>query len=126
MVSVADQHLLAIYRQLGDAERHTLLAFAEFLLQRNHSAVSAAVPERAPLPAPETLPRPAQESVVAALKRLAKTYPMLDKTEMLSATSDLVARHILEGSEAAQVIDRLEEIFATRYRQLKQDRNEPS
>jgi hypothetical protein len=64
--------------------------------------------------------------VVAALKRLAQTYPMLDKTEMLGATSDLVARHILEGTEAREVIDRLEQIFSARYRQLKQDRNNPA
>jgi hypothetical protein len=117
---------MAIYRQLGDVDRGTLLAFAEFLLQRNRFAAPAAAPAKAPLPAPETLPRPAQESVVAALKRLAKTYPMLDKTEMLGATSDLVARHILQGTAATEVIDRLEEIFATRYRQLKQDRNDSS
>jgi hypothetical protein len=117
---------MAIYRQLPDAERRTLLAFAEFLLQRNRFTAPAAVPAQAPLPAPEALPRPAQESVVAALKRLAQTYPMLDKTEMLGATSDLVARHILEGTEAREVIDRLEEIFSARYRQLKQDRNNPA
>ena len=125
-MSATDQHLMTIYRQLGDEDRCTLLAFAEFLLQRNRTAVPAAAPAPAPLPEPETLPRPVQESVVAALKRLARTYPMLDKKEMLSATSDLVARHILEGTAATQVIDRLEEIFAARYRKLKKDRNDPA
>jgi hypothetical protein len=125
-VSETDRHLMAIYRQLGDDDRRTLLAFAEFLLQRNRFAAPPVVPTQAPLPEPETLPRPVQESVVAALKRLAKTYPMLDKTEMLSATSDLVARHILEGTGTTEVIDRLEEIFAARYRKLKQDRNDSS
>lgn len=125
-MSATDQHLMAICRQLPDADRRTLLAFAEFLLQRNRITAPAAVPAQASLPAPEALPRPAQESVVAALKRLAQTYPMLDKTEMLGATSDLVARHILEGTEAREVIDRLEEIFSARYRQLKQGRNNPA
>ncbi|MGB5475199.1 MAG: hypothetical protein WBQ78_17220, partial [Gammaproteobacteria bacterium] len=59
------------------------------------------------------------ESIVAGLKRLARTYPMLDKSEMLSATSDIVATHIMRGTDAAPVIDELEEIFAQHYRQLK-------
>lgn len=122
-MTLTDQHLMDIYRQLGDADRAMLQAFAEFLLQRNRSAVVAAPLTGAPVPEPEAIPRPVQESVVAGLKRLSKTYPMLDKSEMLSATSDLVARHILEGTGAGEVIEQLEEIFAAHYRQLKQDRD---
>ena len=68
---------------------------------------------------PEIIERPAEESVVGALKRLSRSYPMLDKTEMLSATSDLVATSIMQGSDPAGVIDELEEIFHTHYEQLK-------
>jgi hypothetical protein len=69
---------------------------------------------------PEPIERPASETVVGALKRLSKTYPMLDKSLMLSATSDLVAKHILQGTETAEAIDALEEIFREHYRQLSQ------
>jgi hypothetical protein len=56
---------------------------------------------------------------VAALKRLSQTYPMLSKTEMLSATSDLVARDLMLGTDPAQVIDQLEDIFREHYRKLR-------
>jgi len=120
-VAVTDQQLMEIYRQLGPGDRETLLAFAEFLGQRiTHPAPrtaggGAAVVVTEPL----AIERPAQESVVAGLKRLSKTYPMLDKSEMLSATSDIVATHIMKGTAAAEVIDALEEIFREHYRQLQ-------
>ena len=57
--------------------------------------------------------------MVAGLKRLARTYPMLDKSEMLSATSDLVATHIMQRTEPAIVIDQLEIIFREHYEQLR-------
>lgn len=116
-----DEQLLAIWRQLGAGERNTLLAFAEFLQQRGAIAEPRPVPSAPPgIPEPEAIERPAAESVVAALKRLSKTYPMLDKSEMLSATSDLVATHIMQGTEAGPLIDRLEEIFSEHYRQLRE------
>jgi len=71
------------------------------------------------VPDPEPIERPATESIVGGLKRLARTYPMLDKSEMLSATSDIVASHIMRGTDTTQVIDELEDIFAQHYRQLK-------
>ena len=40
---------------------------------------------------------------------------------MLSATSDLVATNIMQGSEPGGVIDELEEIFRTHYEQLVSD-----
>jgi hypothetical protein len=98
-----------------------LLAFAEFLQQRGTTADQRPVPAPpASIPEPEAIERPAEESVVAALKRLSKTYPMIDKSEMLSATSDLVATHIMQGTGASTVIDQLEDIFSEHYRQLRE------
>ena len=113
------QQLLSLFESLAPGDQATLLAFAEFLAARG--SVALAVPGRAamPLPEPEKIDRPPDESIVAGLKRLSRTYPMLDKSEMLSATSDIVASHIMQGTDAVQVIDELEEIFASHYRQLK-------
>jgi hypothetical protein len=122
-VASTDQQLMEIYRRLGPGDRKTLLAFAEFLGQRTTGPAPRAVGGKtAPVAVPEplALERPAQESVVAGLKRLSKTYPMLDKSKMLSATSDLVATHIMQGTAAAEAIDTLEEIFREHYRQLQQ------
>lgn len=114
---------MEICRQLGPGDREALLAFAEFLGQRATGPVPrTGGGETAPVAVPEPLgiERPAQESVVAGLKRLSKTYPMLDKSEMLSATSDIVATHIMQGTATGEVIDTLEEVFREHYRQLKQ------
>jgi hypothetical protein len=120
-VASPDEQLLAVWRHLGAGERATLLAFAEFLQQRGTTADQRPVPSpAASIPEPEAIKRPAAESVVAALKRLSKTYPMLDKSELLSATSDLVATHIMQGTEAGPVIDQLEDIFSEHYRQLRE------
>jgi hypothetical protein len=118
-VTSSDEQLVAIWRQLGAGDRASLLAFAEFLQQRG----TTSNPPPARVAEPEVIERPAEESVVAALKRLSKTYPMIDKSEMLSATSDLVATHIMQGTEASAVIDQLEEIFSEHYRQLRERGN---
>ncbi len=114
------QRLLDLFAALGAQHQASLLAFAEFLATRESAPVPAA-PVKAPVavPEPEKIERPGEESIVAGLKRLAKTYPMLDKSEMLGATSDLVATHVMQGTNPALVIDHLEAIFAEHYRQLK-------
>jgi hypothetical protein len=59
--------------------------------------------------------RPAEESVVAAIKRLRRTYPMLDGGSLLNETSALMAAHVLQGRPAAEVIDALEALFSARF-----------
>jgi hypothetical protein len=115
----SERRLLELYRLMGGNERQTLLAFAEFLQQRGVSAAAPSAVSAMQIPDPVAIPRPAQESVVAGLKRLSQTYPMLSKTEMLSATSELVARHIMQGTEPGQVIDQLEDIFREHYCKLR-------
>jgi len=113
------RQLLELFNRLEAADQASLLAFAEFLAARA-PAPQHPVPQAVrAIAEPEAIERPAKESIVAGLKRLARTYPMLDKSEMLGATSDIVATHIMRGTDAAQVIDELEEIFAEHYRQLK-------
>ena len=124
----AEQQLTGLFRQLGAQDQATLLAFAAFLASRGAvpaGPVMPAVPdvpvkqEPEIIPEPEIIERPAEESVVGALKRLSRTYPMLDKKVMLNATSDLVATTIMQGADPVGVIDQLEEIFSTHYEQLK-------
>jgi len=55
--------------------------------------------------------------VIAAIKRLKKTYPMLDTDIMLNDTSALMGQHILKGREAPKVIDELQSIFQAEYEQ---------
>jgi hypothetical protein len=118
----SERHLLELYRLLGADEQATLLAFAEFLHQRGTSVTASGPASPVEIPEPVPIARPAHESVVTGLKRLSQTYPMLSKTEMLNATSELVARHIMQGTDPAEVIDQLEDIFREHYRKLREDR----
>ncbi len=100
------------FRALAAEERETLLAFAEFLVQRGAATQPPHRGPREPIP----MPRPATESVVGAIKRLSKTYEMLDRGPMLNETSALMSAHVLQGRPANEVIDDLEALFARHYR----------
>ena len=115
----SERYLMQFYRELGPADQATLLAFAEFLCTRTAARPATVSRKPVAVPDPEPIERPPGESIVGGLKRLAKTYPMLDKSEMLSATSDLVASQIMQGGDPAGVIDQLEAIFREHYEQLK-------
>lgn len=106
------QRLQDIFRQLPPAEQDMLLAFAEFLHSRM-SVVSEIPPE------PQLLPRPQKESVIGAVKRLSKSYPMLDKHKMLDETSALISQHVLQGRDKVEVIDELELVFLRHYELFK-------
>ena len=124
------RRLLRCFRQLPSSDRAALLAFAEFLTSRATDpptdraldALPGRVPSREPVPEP----RPPQESVVAAIKRLRRVYPMLDSATLLTETSTLMTGHIMHGRAAAEVIDELEALFADRYAQtLNETLNPP-
>jgi len=114
-----------LVESLPAADQAALLRFAEFLSSQAGVAPSTSVsgsPEPAAIevPEPEIIPRPAGEKVVAAVKRLSRSYFMLDKKKMLGATSDLVTQHVIQGRDAGDVIDELERLFSQYYLDLKQ------
>jgi hypothetical protein len=106
-MSSDEKRLRRLFQSLPQVERDTLLAFAEFLASRVETEVVAQEPL--------AISRPPTESVVAAIKRLSATYPMLDKATMLNDTSALMSQHVLTGRPAAEVIDELEALFAKHY-----------
>jgi len=115
-VSLAEdkKKLAHIVSSLSESQRATLLEFAEFLLSR--TPVPASRPDQdKTLQKPEPIPRPEQETVINAIKRLSKTYTMLDKAKLLNHTSSLMSQHIMQGRAAAEVIDELEKVFAEYY-----------
>jgi len=135
--SADERRLGKLFRSLDAQQREALLSFAEFLVQRASgrqrdsdglpTSSSYPGPAEAPRPAgqlvapdvvsqvPLVEPRPAQESVVAGIRRLRRTYPMLDTGEMLNEASSLMAAHVLHGRPASAVIDELEALFAERF-----------
>jgi hypothetical protein len=100
-------HLQTIFKKLSPEQQLTLLEFAEFLLSRTVEK---------PFIEAKLLPRLPSESVIAAIKRLSKSYPMLDKATMLDDTSRLMTEHIIQGREKSKVIDELEIIFSDHYK----------
>ena len=108
----AEKQLLAVFRRLAQPDRQVLQAFAEFLAVRNGSTA----PDE-PVVAPQPEPRPDGESVVMAIKRLTRTYPMLDRRKLMGPTSLLVAQHA-QGRAAVQIIDELEVVFERHYSEL--------
>ena len=116
MANSSSQRLQKIFTQLPSTEQETLLAFAEFLYGRAETASEALLFE------PQLIPRPSNESVVAAIKRLAKSYPMLEKKKMLDETSALMSQHILQGRDSVEVIDELEVVFSRHYEKFKRQR----
>ena len=105
------KRLLELYTDLDQEQQGQILDFAEFL---HHRYPSAAKPPQTPQP----IPRPERESVVAAMKRLSATYPMLNKSKVLHHASSLVSQHILGGRSATAVIDDLEVLFERLYQDL--------
>ncbi|MCK5717801.1 MAG: hypothetical protein KAH77_09965 [Thiomargarita sp.] len=100
------QQLQKIIKKLPSEQQHSLLEFAEFL----HSRIVETLPQE-----PQISPRPLKESVIAAIKRLSKSYPMLDKAVMLNETSHLMSEHILHGRDKIDVINQLETLFLQSY-----------
>ena len=110
----AEKKLLKLYSSLTPEQQVTLVQFAEFLLEKGLVDYSAAEP----IPEPEIIERPNEESVVAAIKRLTASYPMLDRDKLFHETSSLMTRHVMQGEDATWIIDEMEVLFQKKYQQL--------
>lgn len=110
------QRLLDDFAALSDERRAQLLDFAAFLREREAAAREADTAAPAEPPAPEPIERPAQETVIRAMRRLTATYPMLERAKLLNETSTLMAQHVMQGRDAVSVIDELERVFERHYR----------
>ena len=120
-INTRSQELLEFFERLDTSAQTMLLEFAEFLDNKHGKIKSPVRSNEESLQVPEkplTIERPPEESVIKAIKRLSKTYPMVDKSELLSKTSALMTQHILKGREASSVIDELEELFLNEYNNL--------
>ncbi len=105
------KRLREIFDRLPAAQQQALLEYAEFLAARH--ATDAQVH------APLDIPRPADESVVLAIKRLRATYPMLDPAQLLNETYELMTQHTVKGRDRVEVIDELELVFRRHYERLR-------
>jgi hypothetical protein len=102
------EKLLEIYKKLPDSEQAKVLSFAEFTAA-NCELRDIKVEQ------PVFVEGPADESVVAGIKRLSGVYHMIDRSKILHETSALMAEHMLQGRAAAEVIDDVERLFERTY-----------
>ena len=109
IMSKLEDTLLNSLRRLPQAQKQALLDYAEFLTQRY-----AVEDETIPLD-PLDIPRPQEESVVKAIRRLAKTYPMLDSKELFEKTSSFMMRNLMHGEDSCVLIDEMEVFFQQSY-----------
>ena len=110
-----DRELLAWFRQLNAEHQNALLSYAEFLCSKQQTDV-----DEPSVQVPLEIPAAPSESVVGALKRLSKSYFMLESTELLNRASTLMAQHVMQGREALEVIAELEEMFGSAYQGYRQ------
>ena len=110
-----EQALLKAFHQMTPTARCTLVDFADYL-SRRHPGPAPSVSDQ-----PLKVSRPVEESVISAIRRLAKTYPMLDSDNVFSAATTLITRHVMGQQAATEVIDDLEAMFTARYDDLHRD-----
>lgn len=113
-----ERQLVKLYRSLKPEDQGALLAFGEFLALRGAADVREV---QGPLE-PERIARPQDESVVGAIKRLSRSYYMLDRSAMLNDTSSLMGAHVLQGRPVREVIDELEALFARYYAKYREEK----
>jgi len=107
MTTAPEKRLLALLQRLPSEQVQRLLEYAEFLLERH------GLPEETP--ELREIPRPAEETVIQAIKRLSTSYPMLDRRMLFNETSVLMTQHVLGGRAAIEIIDELERLFLRHY-----------
>lgn len=112
-----EKKLIQLLKALGPEQQQMVVAFAEFLAGYKPGDVVEKILE------PQPIPRPENESVVKAIKRLMETYPMLDRGKLLHETSHYMAQHVVQGRPAVEVIEELEVMFERRYKKFRESKN---
>lgn len=130
-MTVNQEKLLKLIQALPESDCLAAIQFVEFLADKaakskftdsdNAESENLFVAE---IQKPLDIVRPESESVVAAIKRLSSTYPMLDKATLLDQASNYMSQHILQGRSSVDVIDDLENLFKKHYVKFVRDRDQ--
>jgi len=115
-VDKSERKLLQQYQSLNEAAQGMLRHYAEFLCSQPDNVQSKDLS----LQLPKEITAAENESVVAAIKRLSESYFMLDRAKLLNSASVLMAKHVMQGHKAVDVIEELESSFAEAYQLYSQ------
>lgn len=111
-----EKKLLNLFSDLDKDDQNSVMAFTEFLLAKARQEGRLVEIDIEPV----DIPRPKEERVVAAIKRLSAVFPMIKKDSMINETAALMTEHIIHGRAAVEVIDELEILFQSRYEEFCQ------
>ena len=113
--------LTELYESLDDERKQSLCDFADFLYDRAEPVVKE-------VPPPVDIPRPEEETVVGAIKRLKSKYHMVESMSVFSRASSLMTDHMVSGRDVVEVIDEMEALFDEAYnnllKELEQGKND--
>ncbi len=112
----SSQDLIDLYQAMDDSRKKSLSDFADFLYAQ-------AEPVSTEVQSPDDIPRPEQETVVGAIKRLKVTYHMIGSMSVFSEASALMTDHMVKGRDVVEVIDEMEVLFEDAYKKLVQKSN---
>ena len=102
--------MLDCFRRLSADRQSALLDYAQYLAGKEENSRQSNVSA-----VPLDIPRPDNESVIKAVRRLRETYPMLDQNRIFGDVSSLMTRHVMHGVSSVDIIDELEVIFRRHY-----------
>lgn len=102
--------LLDCFRRLSADRQSALLDYAQYLAGKEENSQQSSVSA-----VPADIPRPENESVIKAVRRLRETYPMLNQNQIFTEVSSQMTRHVMQGIAAVDIIDELEIIFRRHY-----------
>ena len=120
-INKQERKLLKLFKLLNGKDKDSVLAFGEFLLSRDEDNITGTGKTQTVASEPVDIPRPEEESVIKAIKRLSATYPMVDNETILHPISNLMTSHMISGRSAPDVIDDLQDLFFNEYKSLKDE-----
>ena len=103
--------LANLFNTLDKDRQQSLFDYAEFL-QSKYGMVKQEVSQ------PIEIPKPEDESVVGAIKRMKQSYPMIDSMEVFAVASNLMTDHMVKGRDVEEVINEIEALFEDTYKKL--------
>ena len=115
----SSQDLIDLYEAMDDNRKKSLSDFADFLYAQAEPITKEIQP-------PDDVPRPEQETVVGAIKRLKVTYHMIESMAVFSEASALMTDHMVKGRDVVEVIDEMEILFEAAYKKLVQENSDDS
>jgi hypothetical protein len=115
----SSQDLIDLYEAMDDSRKKSLSDFADFLYAQAEPITKEIQP-------PDDVPRPEQETVVGAIKRLKVTYHMIESMAVFSEASSLMTDHMVKGRDVVEVIDEMEILFEDAYKKLVQENSDDS